>query len=133
MSSAVRLARKGINGAFDLGGIAHSSGINVHPQGSRRSLHHWQISGRCWIGGIVYHGHTSDVRRDLLEQFQPFRADGELKVSEPGDVSARPRETSDQSRANRIGDLGEDDGYAAGFPLHRRRNRGRSGKNDVRF
>jgi hypothetical protein len=79
-----------------------------------------QVFLRFGICRIVNNGHTSHLRGDLLEQFQPFRTDRIFKLSEPGNIAARSCHARNEPRGNRIGDLREYDGHAAGFSLQRR-------------
>jgi hypothetical protein len=55
-----------------------------------------------------------NARRNLLEQFQPFRAHRVLVWNESGDVTARMGKTRDETVGNRIGDLSEYDRDCAG-------------------
>jgi hypothetical protein len=71
------------------------------------------------------------MRRNLLKQFQPFAGHRRLGNDETGDVAARPRETRDETAADRIDNERENDGDGA--RLLQQRGRGGCGvrKNDV--
>src|SRR5262249_17187453 len=80
----------------------HIDPNDIHAQSGRRGVNNAELGsagGRC---GIPKRGHTGYGRCDLLEQFQPFRADAVFEIHEPGDVAARPRKRLDKARADRI-------------------------------
>jgi len=70
--------------------------------------------------------------RDLLEQFQPFRADAVFEQDEPGGIAAWPRQAIDEASADRIGGVREHDGHGAGYRQQCRHGRARRGQDDVR-
>ena len=88
---------------------------------------------RVRIGHIVNNSHTGHRRGNLLKQFQPFGTVRGFNITGPGDVTARPRPTSDKPKANRITCLCEYDRHAARFFVQCRHHEGRSGKNHLRF
>ena len=67
--------------------------------------------------------------RDLLQHLQQFPERRKLGHREAGDVAARARQACDQAGADRIGDLCEDDRYAAGL-LQQRLQRQRAADQD---
>jgi hypothetical protein len=72
------------------------------PQPRRHPLDGGQLpdpGGNIWIPKDGCSRHT---RRDLFEQFQPFRAHAVFVNRKPGGVAARPRKTGDQARANKM-------------------------------
>ena len=58
-------------------------------------------------------------RRDLLEHRQPLPGDGCLIVLEAGEVAARPRQTGDEARTDRVGDAYEHNRDRSGRLLQR--------------
>ena len=82
-------------------------------------------------GGIPKDRHARHVRRDLLEQLQPFPAKAEFEIHEPGGVAARPRQAIDEAGGDRIGDGREHDRHRAGRLQQRRHGRGAVGKDDI--
>ena len=45
--------------------------------------------------GIAQHADALDLRRDLLEQLEPFAGQVVFELRESGDVAARPRQADD--------------------------------------
>ena len=70
------------------------------------------------LRGIAKNRHARHARRDLLKQLQPFPAMLNSKMHETGDIAARPRQTVDEARADRIGDGREHDRHGAGRLLN---------------
>ena len=56
-------------------------------------------------GAIPKDRRSRHAWRDLLEQFQPFRAHAVFERGEAGGVAARPRQAVDEAGADRIGTL----------------------------
>src|SRR5262245_7167537 len=56
------------------------------------------------------------LRRNLLEQFQPFASHGGLETSESGDVPARSRVIRKKAVSDRIGHVHEHNRKRASFP-----------------
>jgi hypothetical protein len=69
---------------------------------------------------VVNDGYAGDVRRDLLEQFQPFRRDRVFVKREAGNVAAWAHQALDEAGAHRIADLCEHDRYGSGRLPQRR-------------
>jgi hypothetical protein len=103
-----------------------------HPERRRHGLDGGELADLGGIGGIPNDRRPRQVRRNLLEQLQPFPADAVFVLHETGGVAARPRQTRHEARANRIDDLDEHDRHGAGRPLHRSRDGGGRGQNDIR-
>ena len=57
-------------------------------------------------------------RRNLLEQFQPFAADGKLGAEKARDVASRPGQVRYETLGDRIGDLDKHDRHGVGRLLH---------------
>src|SRR6516225_6983197 len=112
--TAVRLERECIDSGLDLGGVVHRGTEHIYPKRWSRGLGLGKVyPGRCRGLWIVHEDDASDVRRDLLEQFQSLHSDYSLSKCEAGDVAARPRQTADEAHSNRIADLREHDGNGA--------------------
>ena len=65
------------------------------------------------------HRDTRQTRVDLLQQFQPFPAQAVLELHKAGQIAARSRQTSDEIRADRIGNIHENDRHSASCLQHR--------------
>jgi hypothetical protein len=65
------------------------------------------------IPDILDYGDAREEWSDRYEHFQPFSADRELIIREPGHVCARARHTVHQATAERIGDVHEHDWNSA--------------------
>jgi hypothetical protein len=74
-------------------------------------------------GGIAKDGHARNIRRELLEQFQPFPAHAVFEHEEAGDVAARPRQARHETSADRVDNECEHDRHGA-----RRLQQGRHGR-----
>src|SRR5665647_793929 len=46
---------------------------------------------------------ATHLRRNLLEDLQPFSADGGFKILKPGDVSIRTRQARNKTTGDRVG------------------------------
>jgi hypothetical protein len=95
-----------------------STGLKFHPQGRRHGLDGAELTGPGRIAGIPQDCHPGDVRCDLLEQLQPFRAEAVFEEREASDVAARPRQARNETGTDRIGSLHEHDRHGAGRLLH---------------
>ena len=67
-------------------------------------------------GGIPKHRRARHVRRDLLEQLQPFPADAVFERHESSGVAARPRQALDEAGADRIDEDRETRSARCGSP-----------------
>src|SRR5262249_19704709 len=81
---------------------------------------------------IVQKGSTRDVRRNLLEQFQPFHADRLLVSGKPCDIAARARYACYKTVGDRIGYVSKYDWDGACRPLQRGQGDGSNGDQYVR-
>ena len=80
---------------------------------------------------VEQQGHAVDVRRDLLEQFNPLPGHRALHDDETGDVATRPRKARDEAAGDWIGDLRKNDRDGSRL-LQQSRRVGRTvGKNEV--
>ena len=71
----------------------------------------WPIPAGC--GGIPKDRRSRHARRDLLEQFRPFRGQTVFELHEAGGIAARPRQAIDEAGADWIGDDHEYDRHGA--------------------
>ena len=130
--AAVRSAREGRDAALDLGGIVEPDRIHLHPEGWGDGLDGAELSRSAGVGWISQNSRSRHAWGDLLEQLQPFRADVELEIGEPGSVAVRSRHAADKAAANRVGDLNEHDRYRTGRLLQRPYLSTARGQDDIR-
>ena len=72
--------------------------------------------------------HARDVRRNLLEQFEPFPGEAGFEIHDSRGVAARPRQSAEIPGPGRVGGVGEDDWHgAACHALQRRLQRDHCG------
>ena len=96
-------ARKGRDRAFDLGRIAQvDRRLTSTPSRRGRRLNYSKLTDPGGYGRVPEDCHSLDARRDLLEQFQPFPAQAVFERHKAGRVAARPRQTIDETGADRI-------------------------------
>ena len=76
--------------------------------------------------------HSGHARRDLLEQFQPLRADAVFENDEPGRVASGPRQTPNDAGTDRVSDIHEYDGHRARRLLYCKNSRRRVHQDDIR-
>ena len=106
---------EGGDSALDLAGVANADWAHLDPERLRRSLDGAELSDPGGIVGIAEHGRARHARRDLLEQFEPFRRSNSYsKMHEAGDVAARPGQALDEAGADRIGDAHEHNRHSCG-------------------
>ena len=108
------------------------TGLTSTPERRRHGLDGGKLAGAGALGGIPKDRRSRYVRRDLLEQFQPFPAHAVFDIHETGGVAARPRQAVDEAGADRIGDNREHDRHGAGRLQQRPHGRGAVGQDDVR-
>jgi hypothetical protein len=83
------------------------------PTGAHRMLLKWRAgqAGRFGEPGDAERGGSlAQVRRNLLEQLQPFAGHRRLHSDETGDVAARLRKARDETAADRIGNVHKHNG-----------------------
>ena len=76
--------------AFHCGEVARINGTQVDAERRRNGLNGSKFTDAGEFARIANDRYTRDVRRDLLEEFQPFPADTVFKQQEAGRVTARP-------------------------------------------
>src|SRR5262249_7803677 len=89
--TGLRVRRKGAEGALDVGWIVRGDWSYVYSTRRRYRLDGAQLSAASTRRRIANHGHAGNRRRHFLEKLQPFGADAELELSEPGYIASRPR------------------------------------------
>ena len=114
--TAVRCAHGRRDGALDVAGVAQVDRVHLHPERRRHRLDGAQLADHGGDGGIAKHRRARDLRRDLLEQLQPFPADAVFEIGETGDVASRPRQTGNEAAADRVDGIDEHDRQGAGRP-----------------
>jgi hypothetical protein len=72
--TAIRRACEGFDGASDLAWVAHVDRVYLYPEQRRHSLNDGKLGGAGSYVGIAKDCRSRHVRRDLLEQLQPFSA-----------------------------------------------------------
>ena len=115
--STVRIAGKGRDRGLDGGGIVQADCTQLDTE-RRRRLDGGELTDASGNGGIPQNRRARHARRDFLEQFEPFRADSVFEGGEPGGIAARPRQATNQARANRVDDATKHDRHCAGRLLH---------------
>src|SRR5262249_48369584 len=89
------------------------------------------LAGPRGYRGIPNDGRSRHARRDLFEQFEPFRANTVFEYGKTSDVAARSRQAIDEASADRIRRLREYDRHAARRLQQRRYDRAASSQDDV--
>ena len=117
--AAVRFARLRRESHFEFGVVAGRSNTALDRERRCRRLEGLQIIVR--IGRrhrIKQECGSPDIRRQLLEQLQPFAAHRVFHVDEAGGVAAGARQVGHKAASDRIGDVGKYDRNlsAAGAP-----------------
>jgi len=100
--TAVWSARERRHGALDLGRAAQVDRTHVHSDRRRRGLDDGELADPGGKGRIAQHRRARDTGRDLLEQFQPLRAQPVFELHEAGGVAARLGQALDEAGANWI-------------------------------
>ncbi len=130
--AAIRLAREGRDGGLDLARVADVDRAQFHPHRRRHGLDSAQLADLEGVGRIPEDRSPRHARRDLFEQFQPFRADAVFEHRKTGGIAAGPCQAGDEAVAHGIGHLREHDRHGAGCLQQRRGDRGPGCQNDVR-
>src|SRR2546421_13007020 len=105
--------REGTDSALDLAGIAQSNRAQLDTERRRHGLQSAQLSGARGYRSISKDCNALEVRRDLLQQLEPFPADAVLEIGEPGRIAARARQAVDKTGTDRIGHQHEHDRHGA--------------------
>src|SRR5262249_13168197 len=87
---------------------------DLHAERRRQGLDGGELANRGRLGRIANNRRPSDARHDLLEQFQPFPTNAELKLGKSGDVAARLRQAGYQATVDGISCFQEHDWDRAG-------------------
>jgi hypothetical protein len=93
--------------------VPRADGAHVYAKRRCRGLNYSKLAD-LRDGSIPQHRHPFYARRDLFEQFQPFRADAVFERRKSGDVAAWAREAVNKSSTaahfeNRCLDAAEND------------------------
>jgi hypothetical protein len=91
-----------------------------------------ELAGPLGYRGIAQDRRSRHARCDLLEQFQPFRADAVFEIDKSSGIAARPRQTIDEAGADRIGNDHKYDRDSPGRLQQRSYDRTASGQDDIR-
>src|SRR5262249_37592934 len=111
----VRPLRKSFEASLDRIGLSHVYGSELDPECRRRRLDGGHLAISRELTRVAQDRHAGDVRRDLLEQLEPFATDYKSELHESGRLAVRPRQTCNQAAADRIGDLDKNDRHSAGY------------------
>ena len=129
--ASIRRAREGRDGALDLGRVAHVNRAHVHANRRRHRLDNGELADPRCDGGVPKDRCSCHVRRDLLEQFQPFCTQTVFEHQKASGVAARPRQTIDEAGTDRIGDDRKYDRHSASCLEHRPQTCGATRHDDV--
>src|SRR5581483_8743328 len=121
-----------VQAIFNFVGIVQTKRSCLHAEGGSYRLNGAELRRSAGAVSIAQHGDPGQVRRDLLEQLQPFGADIVFKIRKAGRVAARFRETFNKPAADGVSDLNENNGDGVGCPLERPDMRAAGGQYDVR-
>ena len=67
------------------------------------------VRGPHFIVGVHQQGDHRGLGNQLAKQLEPLGKQLEREFAEPGNVAARPGETGDEARFDRVADAGKDD------------------------
>ena len=129
--AVVRGAREGRDGPLELAGVADTNRAHLHPQRGCHGLDRAELTNSGRPAHIADDGNPRHVRRDLLDQLQPFTAETVLELHEAGGVAARAGQALDEAGGYRIRDDGEYDRNRADRLQQRRHGRA-GGQDDLR-
>src|SRR5262245_66452657 len=101
----VRRARERRDAALDLGRGPRIDWAQLHPGRAREGLDDSPLPGPGAGSKISEDPYALDLRRDLLQQLEPFSAQVVIELDETRNVSARLRHAIDDARTNRINGL----------------------------
>src|SRR5437016_1159438 len=100
--------------AFEVVSILYWRTYYADRERGSRSLRCAQITYRRRVRWVVNERCTSDARRDLFEQFNPFRANSLLVIGKPCNITAWPRQACHKAVDDWIRDIGEHDWCCVG-------------------
>src|SRR5262245_20099406 len=98
--TTIRGVRKGFDRALDLPGIAHVDRAHFYADRCCRGLDGAELADTGGAGRIPKHRHPPHVRRELLEQLQPFAAQAVFKYDETSGVATWPCQAVDEAGAD---------------------------------
>src|SRR6516164_8533008 len=127
--TAIRPACERCNGLLNLVGITKANDVYVYSDGRCCGLNDGELSDPARSIGIATDCNAAQMRRDLLEQLQPFPGERILEPCKSSGIAARLCQTFDEAGAHRIGDVVEDD-RNIGLQSHQGRHRGIAGDDD---
>ena len=106
-----------VDGALDLGGVAHVHRARDHAECQGDGLDRSKETGPTGILSIQNECNAVYARRHLFEFLQPLPAHLRFEIRKPGKIAARSRETRNKAGADGIGDPRKYNGYVLGlFP-----------------
>ena len=85
--AAVGTLRECCNPPLNLGGIPHVDGAQLQAKRGRKRLDCAEQAGASGDAGLPKNRYSSHLRRDLLEQLQPFPTDGIFVNGKTGGVA----------------------------------------------
>src|SRR5262245_12423266 len=88
---SVRGAREGREASLNLGRVADVNRAKLHAERRRHRLYGGPLADPARDAGIAKDCRTRHARRDLLEQFQPFRTEAILEADETSGIAAGSR------------------------------------------
>jgi hypothetical protein len=95
--------REGCDDTFDLVRSAQVDWAYLDADRWRHRLDDSELADSLSSASLSENSRARHAWRNLLEHLEPFRADAVFIRGKTGDVAARPRQTVDEARANRIG------------------------------
>src|SRR6516164_9452829 len=130
--AAIRGPSEGRDGAFDLAGVvAYVDRAYIHADRRRDGLDDGELADPGRYRGISKDRRPRHARRNLLEQFDPFRTQTVFEQHKAGGVAARPRQTIDEAGADWIAGNREHDRHRPGCLKHWPRSTAH-GQDDIR-
>src|SRR6516165_4597029 len=130
--AAIRGTREGRDGALDLAGVvAYVDRAYIHADRWRHGLDDGELADPGRYRGISKDRRPRHARRNLLEQFDPFRTQTVFEQHKAGGVAARPRQTIDEAGADWIAGGREHDRHCPGRLEHWPRSTAH-GQDDIR-
>src|SRR5262245_41603715 len=112
--AAVRRVRKGAYIAFDLAWVMHVDRCYLYSNRRCYRLNRAELANPNCQCSIPKDCRSRYVRRNLLEQLQPFCGNAIFVRHETSSVAAWPRKAIDEASTNRIGHDREYNGHCAG-------------------
>src|SRR5262249_2069737 len=101
--TAIGSPREGGYSTLDLTSIAYVQGRHLYPERRRRGLDGTPLADARRYRGIAEHPCACHSRRDLFQQFQPFRAKPIVELNKTGGIAARLSKAPDEASTDWIG------------------------------